>query len=219
MADLARGFGLGSATGIDVLQEDPGSINNPTTDGAAVQMGIGQGDMLVTPIQVVDFIAAIANGGTLYRPQIIEKITSINGEVIKSFTPEIRNTLPVSQETIAALQEGMRLVVEDKRGTAHATFAGMSVPVYGKTGTATTSLEDPNSWFAGYTDANNPDKPDIAIAVIAENAGDGSKIAAPIFKRVVQDYFVGAPTTQYPWEFDFYLTYTPTQGEETTQQP
>ncbi len=219
LADMARGFGLGSATGIDVLQEDPGSINNPTTDGAAVQMGIGQGDMLVTPIQVVDFIAAIANGGTLYRPQIIEKITSINGDVIQSFTPEIRNTLPVSQATIAALQEGMRLVVQDKRGTAHATFAGMSVPVYGKTGTATTSKEDPNSWFAGYTDANNPDKPDIAIAVIAENAGDGSKYAAPIFKRVVQDYFTGGPTTQYPWEFDFYLTYTPTPGVEATQQP
>ncbi|HCS41102.1 MAG TPA: hypothetical protein DIW44_16210 [Anaerolineaceae bacterium] len=218
LADMARGFGLGSATGIDVLQEDPGSINNPTTDGAAVQMGIGQGDMLVTPIQVADFIAAIANGGTLYRPQIIEKITSLNGEVIQSFTPEIRSTLPVSAATIAALQEGMRLVVDDDRGTAHATFAGMATPIYGKTGTATTSLEDPNSWFAGYTDANNPDKPDIAIAVIAENAGDGSRIAAPIFRRVVQDYFLGAPANLYPWEYDYYLTVTPTL-EGATQEP
>ncbi len=215
---MARGFGLGSATGIDVLQEDPGSINNPTTDGAAVQMGIGQGDMLVTPIQVADFIAAIANGGTLYRPQIIEMITSLNGEVIQSFTPEIRSTLPVSAATIAALQEGMRMVVDDDRGTAHATFAGMATPIYGKTGTATTSLEDPNSWFAGYTDANNPDKPDIAIAVIAENAGDGSRIAAPIFRRVVQDYFLGAPANLYPWEYDYYLTVTPTL-EGATQEP
>ncbi len=218
LADMARGFGLGSETGIGVLQEEAGSINNPTTDGAAVQMGIGQGDMTVTPIQVVDFIAAIANGGTLYRPQIIEKITSLNGDIVQSFTPEIRNTLPVSQETIAALQEGMRLVVEDDRGTAHATFVGMATPIYGKTGTATTSLEDPNSWFAGYTDANNPEKPDIAIVVIAENAGDGSKYAAPIFRRVVQDYFLGAPANLYPWEYDYYLTVTPTQGE-TTQQP
>jgi len=219
LADMARGFGLGTATGIDVLQEDAGSINNPATDGAAVQMGIGQGDMLVTPIQVVDFIAAIANGGTLYKPQIIEKITSLNGDVIQSFTPEIRNSLPVSQATIAALQEGMRLVVQDKRGTAHATFAGMATPIYGKTGTATTSLEDPNSWFAGYTDANNPDKPDIAIVVIAENAGDGSKYAAPIFRRVVQDYFLGAPSNLYPWEYDYYLTVTPTLEGETTQAP
>ncbi|PKN86160.1 MAG: hypothetical protein CVU45_08365 [Chloroflexi bacterium HGW-Chloroflexi-7] len=218
LSDMARGFGLGSATGIDVLLENAGSINDPTTDGAAVQMGIGQGDMLVTPIQVVDFIAAIANGGTMYKPQIIEKITSINGVVVQSFTPQIRSTLPVSQSTIAALQEGMRLVVEDERGTAHSSFIGMETPIYGKTGTATTSLEDPNSWFAGYTDMNNPDKPDIAIVVIAENAGDGSRYASRIFKRVVQDYILGAPATLYPWEFDFYLTVTPTQ-EGATQTP
>lgn len=219
LADMARGFGLGSATGIGVLPEDPGNISNPTTDGAAVQMGIGQGDMLVTPIQVADFIAAIANGGTLYRPQIIDKITTLNGDIIQSFTPIVRSTLPVSPSTIAALQEGMRMVVQDKRGTAHATFAGMTTPIFGKTGTATTSKEDPNSWFAGYTDANNPEKPDIAIVVIAENAGDGSKYAAPIFRRVVQDYFLGEPANLYPWEYDYYLTVTPTQEGETTQQP
>jgi penicillin-binding protein 2 len=219
LADMARGFGLGSATGIDILPEDPGSINNPTSDGAAVQMGIGQGDMGVTPIQVVDFIAAIANGGTLYKPQIIEKISSLSGEVVQSFTPVIRGTLPVKPSTIAALQEGMRLVVQDKRGTAHATFAGMETPIYGKTGTATTSLEDPNAWFAGFTKANNPDKPDIAIVVIAENAGDGSKYAAPIFRRVIQDYFTGEPKNLYPWEYDYYLTVTPTQEIEATKQP
>ncbi len=218
LADMARGFGLGSATGIDVLPEESGSINDPTTDGAAVQMGIGQGDMLVTPIQVVNFIAAIANGGTLYRPQIIEKITALNGEVVQSFTPEIRGTLPVTPETIAALQEGMRMVVQEERGTAYATFRNMATPIFGKTGTATTSIIDPHSWFAGYTDANNPEKPDIAIAVIAENAGDGSRYAAPIFRRVIQDYFVGEPVNLYHWEYDFYLTVTPTR-EDATEQP
>ena len=216
LSDMARGFGLGSDTGLGALQEETGSIVDPTTDGAAVQMGIGQGDMLVTPIQVVDFIAAIANGGTLYRPQIVEKITDISGTNVYSFQPEIRSTLPISEDTLAALQEGMRMVVQEDRGTAHAVFAGMETPIYGKTGTATTSIIDPHSWFAGYTDANNPDKPDIAIAVIAENAGDGSKYAAPIFKRVVQDYFVGEPTTLYSWEHDYYLTITPTQEEAET---
>lgn len=216
LSDMARGFGLGSATGIGVLQEDAGSINDPQSDGDAVQMGIGQGDMLVTPIQVADFIAAIANGGTLYQPQIIEKITSLDGNEIQSFEPIVRGTLPVSQDTIAALQEGMRMVVEEEKGTAHATFVGMQTPIYGKTGTATTSIIDPHSWFAGYTDANLPDKPDIAIVVIAENAGDGSKYAAPIFRRVIQDYFVGEPQSVYPWEKDLYITNTPTQEETET---
>lgn len=217
LSDMARGFGLGSVTGIGVLPEEEGSINDPTSEGAAVQMGIGQGDMLVTPIQVADFIAAIANGGTLYQPQIIEKITSLNGEEIQSFSPIIRGTLPVSEDTIAALQEGMRMVVQEERGTAYNVFYLMQTPIYGKTGTATTSIIDPHSWFAGYTDANMPDKPDIAIAVIAENAGDGSRYAARIFRRVVEDYFIGEPTSIYLWEKDFYLTNTPT--EEETELP
>lgn len=216
LSDMARGFGLGSDTGIGTLQEETGSIKDPTTDGAAVQMGIGQGDMLVTPIQVVDFIAAIANGGTLYRPQVVEKITSISGENVYAFKPEVRGTLPVSAETIAALQEGMRMVVEEERGTAHAVFKGMDTKIYGKTGTATTSIIDPHSWFAGYTDMNLTDKPDIAVVVIAENAGDGSRYAAPIFKRVIQDYYIGEPTTLYHWEYDYYITVTPTREEAET---
>lgn len=213
LSDMARGFGLGSPTGIDALQEEPGSITDPTTDGAAVQMGIGQGDMLVTPIQVVDFIAAIANGGKLYKPQVIEKITSLNGEVIQSFTPIVRGTLPVSPETIAALQEGMRMVVQEEDGTAHSSFLGMTTPIFGKTGTATTSIIDPHSWFAGYTTANQEDRPDIAVVVIAENAGDGSRYASRIFRRVVQSYFAGEPNVLYPWEKDYYITITPTEEE------
>ncbi len=213
LADMARGFGLGSLTGIEGLEEVPGSINNPTSDGAAVQMGIGQGDMLVTPIQVADFIAAIANGGTLYEPQIVEKIVSLSGEEVQTFTPIVRGTLPVSQETIAALQEGMRMVVQEERGTAYSIFKGTDINTFGKTGTATTSDIDPHSWFAGYTDQNNPDKPDIAVVVIAEYAGDGSRYAAPIFRRVIQDYFYGEPKTLYSWEFDFYTTKTPTEEE------
>jgi penicillin-binding protein 2 len=216
LSNMARGFGLGSATGIDVLPEDAGSINDPTSDGAAVQMGIGQGDMLVTPIQVADYVAAIANGGTLYTPQVIEKITSLNGDVIQSFTPKVRGTLPVSQATIQAIQEGMRMVVKDERGTAHSVFLGMDTPIYGKTGTATTSIVDPHSWFAGYTAANRTDKPDIAVVVIAENAGDGSKYAAPIFRRVIEDYFTGQPQKVYSWEKDYYITLTPTAGGTST---
>jgi penicillin-binding protein 2 len=219
LADMARGFGLGEATGIVGLQEDAGAINNPTDDGAASQMGIGQGDMLVTPIQVVDFIAAIANGGTLYTPQIIESVTDINGNVVESFEPQVRGTLPVSQATLDAVRQGMHDVINESKGTAYSKFVGLNIAVSGKTGTATTSLEDPHSWFAGFTTENRTDKADIAVVVILENKGDGSAYAAPVFRRIVEDYFYGEPIAYYPWEQTFYLTYTPTYESETTPAP
>jgi penicillin-binding protein 2 len=219
LADMARGFGLGEATGIGAVTEDGGRITDPVTEGDAVQMGIGQGDMLVTPLQVADFVAAIGNGGTLYRPQIIEKITSLDGTVLQSFSPEVRGKLPVSQATLDALKEGMRMVVREERGTAYRTFVGMETPIYGKTGTATNSTKESHAWFAGFTSANNKDKPDIAIVVIAEYAGEGSAVAAPVFRRVIEAYFVGEIVRYYPWEKEFYLTKTPTPEEAATPVP
>ena len=219
LADMARSFGLGEDTGVGALLEDTGTINNPTGDGPASQMGIGQGDMLVTPLQVVDFIGAVANGGTLYRPQIVEKISTVDGVDTFTFTPEVRGTLPISEATLAAVRDGMHDVVRDSKGTAYTKFLGLNITVFGKTGTATTSLDKPHAWFAGYTAENRTDKPDIAIVVIAENSGDGSEFAAPIFRRIVEDYFYGEPLAQYPWELTFYLTKTPTPETETTPAP
>jgi len=219
LADMARGFGLGSATGIDAIAEETGAINNPADDGAASQMGIGQGDMLVTPLQVVDFIAALANGGTLYRPQIIEEVTTVDGVVVSSFSPEIRGKLPISEATLTAVREGMRRVVNDSKGTAYTKFIGLGYSVFGKTGTATTSMDLPHAWFGGFTAENNPEIPDIAIVVIAENSGDGSEYAAPIFRRIVEAYFTGEPQSLYPWETSLYLTETPLPEVEATTAP
>ena len=215
LADFARGFGLGEATGIEAVAEDTGTINNPTDDGSASQMGIGQGDMLVTPLQVVDFIAAVANGGTLYRPQIIEKVTANDGSVVQSFSPEIRGTLPISASTLDAVREGMKMVVHDSRGTAYSKLRTLEFSVNGKTGTATTSTDKPHAWFAGYTLQNDKTKPDIAVVVICENSGEGAIYAVPVFRRIVESYFTGNPEVLYPWEKQMYLTITPSPTAQT----
>lgn len=219
LSDWARTFGYGEATDIGAVAEEVGQINDPTTEGAAVQMGIGQGDMLVTPLQVANMVASIANGGTLYRPQIIEKITSIDGTAVLEFEPEVIREIPMKDSTLEAVKLGMELVVRDERGTAFRRFLGLNTPVYGKTGTATTSVEDPHSWFAGFTSANNPDKPDIAVAVVLEYAGDGSAYAAPVFRRVIEAYYAGEVYTTYPWEWDIYITRTPTSETDETPEP
>ena len=101
-------------------------------------------------------------------------------------------------------------VVSNPRGTANFRMRGMSIPVAGKTGTAESGSGEPHAWFAGYTMAENPNLPDIAIAVILENQGEGSDWAAPVFKRVVESYFYGSPRTLYWFESNFGVTETPT---------
>jgi penicillin-binding protein 2 len=150
------------------------------------------------------YAAAVGNGGTLYRPRLVDSVVDANGVSVLDFEPEVMGSLPVSENTLTNLQNAMRMVVADPRGTAQRQFSGFSVIVHGKTGTATAGEGLlPHAWFIGYTDAGRTDQPDIAIAVLVENIGDGSEFAAPIWRRVASYYFSGAPDRLYPWESAF----------------
>ena len=203
ISDMARAFGLGTSTGIDQVAESNGTIPNPADGLQATSIAIGQSDVTVTPLQVATFISAVANGGTLYRPQLVETVQPVSGDPSQVFKPTANGTLPVTPAHLQAIQEGMHLVTSNPRGTAYYTLGNFSIPTAAKTGTAESGAIDPHAWFAGYSMVQNPDKPDIAVVVLVNNKGEGATWAAPIFRRVMEIYFFGRPQTVYPWESSF----------------
>ena len=220
LSGMARGFGLGSLTGIGELEEEPGNVDDPNEVFAAVQLGIGQSTLLVTPLQVARFVAAIGNGGTLYRPQVVEQIVDAAGNTVAAFEPEPQGQIPVSPEHIQMIQDAMETVVRNPRGTAYSSFTQIKYEIHAKTGSASTNTGlNSNAWFAGYTNEDREDKPDIAIAVLAEFAGEGADISAPIFRRVIELYFEGQAKMLYGWETGIYITRTPSPTPTNTPTP
>ncbi len=199
-------FGLGQLSGLVEIPEVAGLMPTPQwkfdtyleiwTVGDTVNLSIGQGFLLVTPLQIAEMLAAVANGGTLYQPYLIERIEAGGSQLEQVTQARARGRLPISAETLATLQQGLLAVTTQTNGTASHRFAGLSISVAGKTGTAEAPgpTGKPHSWFAGYFPA---DKPEIAMVVLVENIGEGSSYAAPMFRQMVEAAY-GLPLTPLP---------------------
>lgn len=195
LPEMTRAFGLGRVSGITGIAESPGLVPDPAWklkelgeswfSGDSVNLAIGQGYLLTTPLQIANMLAAVGNGGTLYRPQLIRRISNPTGSDQFS-RPEVLASLPVSSEQLVVIRKGLEGVVSNLRGTARKVFEGATFTAAGKTGTAESGQEEPHAWFAGYAPA---DSPQVAIAVVVEHVGEGSKEAAPLFRQMAEAYF------------------------------
>lgn len=212
LPDYSRQFGLGEETGIEIdevagqvpdpewlLQQPPPDGREWETDDT-LNISIGQGNMLVTPIQMVMITGALANGGTLYQPHLVKMVGPTFEEPTTVTEPVARGQIPVSAENLRLIQEAMRNVIIDREiGTAQNRVGGMSIPTAGKTGTAQVSSTggQPIAWFTGYAPY---DEPEIAVIVIVQNGGQGSVIGAPIFRRIIERYY---RTSVFHWPDDW----------------
>jgi len=188
-----RAFGLGQPTGLVELVEEAGlapddawkqeTLGQAWRPGDTVNMAIGQGYLLTTPLQMAVLVGAVGNGGTLYRPQIVHRVSGAQNTPEQVYSPEIRGTLPIGPEHLGTIREAMRWVTGDEMGTAQYAFRDLPFSVAGKTGTAETPSGAPHAWFVGYAPV---DSPEIAMAVIVENAGQGTAAAAPRFRALAE---------------------------------
>lgn len=220
IARYAREFGFGAPTGVGYNSETSGFI--PTKHwyaerfpgqfriGFTLNAAIGQGNVKVTLMQLAAAYAAIGNGGTVYRPQIVRRIETADGDLVKEFHPEITRRVAVAKRSIDLVMNGLVDVVENEQGTAHgARIEGLRIA--GKTGTAQIArrprepgddmsryyyMNRDHAWFAGLAPA---DDPEIAVVVLIEHGGAGGEHAAPVAVEIARRYFQEiAPRQQAP---------------------
>lgn len=188
-----RAFGLGSLSGIDLDNEAAGFI--PSREwkekfkgeiwypGDTLNLAIGQGDILVTPLQVANYTAVVANGGALYQPQLVDKIVDPSSNQVQQFFSKVINNKIVDKENLEIIKEGMRAAVVS--GSAR-SVAELSIPLAGKTGTAQSGLnQKTHSWFTSFGPF---DSPKLVLTVLVEHGGESTETAVPIAKEIWQWY-------------------------------
>ncbi|NQV00869.1 MAG: penicillin-binding protein 2 [Parcubacteria group bacterium] len=188
-------FGLGQATQIDLPHEEIGLIpdrnwkeeNKPDEEwylGDTYHLAIGQGDVLVTPLQMAMAIASIANNGILYKPQIVDKIIDLDKNVLEDMPTQVIKENFIQLQNIKVVQEGMRQAVLS--GSAR-SLSDLSVEVAGKTGTAQFGTKgETHAWFVGFAPYDNPE---IVLVILIEGGGGGDESAVPVAKEVFKWYF------------------------------
>ncbi|MEI7894767.1 MAG: penicillin-binding protein 2, partial [Myxococcales bacterium] len=209
MAKVASDFGLGQKTGIGVNPEAAGRV--PTRawyalrfhaqyfrKGFTLNAAIGQGDVVVTPLQLALGYAAIGNGGTLYHPQVVRGIETNDGTMAQEFPPRVRRQVRAAPETLARVVTGLFDVVNSMDGTAY-WVRDPSLEIARKTGTAQTGYrarpgDDPrvawfrardHAWFASFFPARSPE---IAVVVLVEHGESGPRAAAPVAIKIIGEY-------------------------------
>jgi penicillin-binding protein 2 len=209
--DTARLYGFGARTGIPIGGEQSGRVPDPTTrrrefeqnphafatgqwfTGDNVNLAIGQGDLVVTPLQLANAYATFANGGTLYQPRVATDTENQDGSKVADLPAKPLHQVPLAAGDRAAMLAGFAGVVQNGDGTAHGAFAGFpfaSTSVAGKTGTAQVAGKEPTSVFVCWSPA---DAPQYTEAVFEEQAGYGASASAPVARRIL-DGILGRPT-------------------------
>ncbi len=195
-AEFARKFGFGSPTGIDLPGEEKGLVpdhlyldkifgKNGWNNGMMLNLGIGQGDLLVTPIQMAQYAMILANRGQYYPPHLVNRIYDPqSGRFFRQQNKKYQVT-GISEDTYDIIHEGMYRCVNEPGGTGGRCRLP-NVTVLGKTGTAQNPHGDPHAWFIGFAPA---EKPEVAICVLIENGGGGGAMAAPIAGSLLKTYF------------------------------
>lgn len=207
LAEMCRRFGLGEAMGIGLAGEKKGLI--PTSEwklkrfgkrwlpGDTPPVSIGQGYVLMTPIQMVSMVATVANEGTVYRPHLVKQLVDVDGNLLKTFSPEVIRRVNASAINFNKVKQGLYAVVNDPGGTGAAAKL-YDVKVAGKTGTAqVVKLGEDRKNRSSYEFQDHAlftafapyDKPEIAVAVVIEHGGGGGKAAAPLAARILRAYF------------------------------
>lgn len=191
----ATAFGLGSKTGLDLLGEQPGFIPDPSTKpetdpqnpvwriGDTYNMSIGQGGVRVTPLQMAVAGAAIANGGALFRPYLLDAVLDTEGRVVGQKSPELIREHIIGDDPLGHVVRGMRQTVIS--GTAR-RLGEVPVPIAAKTGTAQAGSGAPHAWVTAFGPVGNPE---LSVVVMVEHAGEGATVAVPIMRDILGWYF------------------------------